>query len=490
MDTEIGISRRAFMRRAAGGAAALTAGRFGFAQEIAKKPPNIILILADDCSAREFGCYGNAANRTPNLDGLARTGVMFKTCWASPICGPSRAMIMTGRYGFRTRWFHNDMKPAQGQQGFNLAEDNLIFAQPLKEAGYATAICGKWQMRGEEKQYGFDEHCMWRAIQGEFEGPIEPEEGNLPGRAARYWHPAVVKNGQQLPTAEEDYGPDIYTDFVIDFAGRHGGRPFLVYYSMPLTHITWDFDLKKMGYVATPELDEQGRKTGRKGEPSLKADVEYVDYLIGRIVKGLEELGIRQNTIILFTCDNGTAGYGKGVTAGERGPLVPLIVNGPGVVQPLGPSDALVDFSDVFPTLVELAGAKLPDGYVLDGHSFVPVLRGGKPSCRDWIFSNYADKRFLRDNRWLLDGNNAFWDCGDNRSDEGYKDVTDSKDPEVLAARKRFEEILQGLPAPAPDDPLMALFAQLRAKKKGQKRKAGQPLQPKSSKKGQSRSPS
>jgi len=421
---------------------------------ISAERPNFIVIMADDLSAREFSCYGNTEHHTPNIDKLAETGVMFKTCWCTPICSPTRAEIMTGRYGFRTGWYHNNMKPAAGQKGYNLSQDNLIFAQVLKNAGYATAICGKWQLRGTETQYGFDEWCMWRATE-EFDGPIEPPEGNLPGRAARYWHPAIVRNGEQMDTDDDDYGPDIFTDFALNFAARHKDGPFLVYYPMVLIHKTWDFDNERMGYVAPPQLDENGQKTGNKGQPSLKGNVEYMDHLIGRVAKVLEDMGIRDNTIIMVLGDNGTSGYGKGKTDQEKGPRVPGVVNCPGIVEAIGPSDAIVDFSDIMATLLDMAGTRLPSGYVIDGHSFAPILRKEslglrreKQQTREWIFSYLKAARFLRDQRWLLDGNGRFWDCGDLRAEQGYVDVTNSQDPEVLAARQRFEQILEELPAP------------------------------------------
>ena len=419
--------------------------------------PNIILIMADDLSAREIGCYGHASHKTPVLDEMARTGVMFETCWATPICSPSRAMIMTGRYGFRTGWFHNDMKPGPKEPGGHLGKSNTIFAAALERIGYATAICGKWQLRGTMVEHGFGEQCMWAAMGYEgFDGPVEAaklkgQRGAYPGRAARYWHPAIVRNGKPVPTTDADYGPDLFVDFLLDFAGRHKDGPFLVYYPMCLPHLSWDFEADRSGYLPTPALDANARKTGRKVPGSLKSNVECVDRLIGRIVAGLERLGLRDETIVMFTCDNGTAGYGKGNVEQERGPRVPMIVNGPGLVKRCGSTDALIDFSDVLPTLCDLAGAELPSGAVIDGRSFAPLLRDEPFTPREWIFSNYADKRLIRDKRWLLDGQGRLWDCGQRRDETGYKNMTRSKSPDVLAAKRRFETLLERLPPPPED---------------------------------------
>jgi len=444
----VGLSRRGFVRGVGLGAASLALPRGLWANGALGRRPNIILIMADDVSAKEFSCYGNDRCRTPALDNLAETGVQFRTCWATPLCSPSRAEIMTGRYAFRTGWYHNNLRSG------NLAQGNETFAELLKKGGYRTAICGKWQLEGSYEEHGFDEHCMWIGMKNAlppdwpYDGPVETEGMLLPGRLARYWHPAINRNGALVPTTDKDYGPDVFVDFILDFAGRHREVPFLVYYPMCLPHGSWDFEAGRPGYLPVPELDKNGRKTGRKVAGSLRSNVEYVDALIGRIARGLEELGLRENTVLLFTGDNGTAGYGKNKTAMERGPRVPMIVNCPGLVKPQGAVDALTDFSDILPTLCELGGVALSPDYVVDGKSFVPTLRGEPGKDREWIFSFLADRRFLRDERWLLDGDGRLYDCGNSRDETGYKDVTVSIDPEVAAARQRFARILEKTPLP------------------------------------------
>jgi arylsulfatase A len=308
------------------------------------------------------------------------------------------------------------------------------FADVLKAKGYATGLAGKWQLGTAPKQptmifdSGFDTYCTWAWI-------ALPANADFPGSPRqRYWHPAVIVDGKHMPTTPDQYGPDVYCNWLIEFVRANRDKPFLAYYPMCLTHKPWD---------PTPVPGSPGAKT----EPGLEPNVEYMDHLVGRIVDALDELGLRDNTIIFFTGDNGTAGAGKGKTT-EMGVRVPLIVNCPRIVKPTV-SDELIDLSDVLPTLAELAGADPPPGVVLDGRSFAPLLRGKKGDTRDWIFSYLAYERMLRDRRWLLEGDGRLYDCGNRRDGKGYKDVTESNDPDVLAARKRFDAILADLPAPS-----------------------------------------
>ncbi|NOZ23113.1 MAG: sulfatase-like hydrolase/transferase [Planctomycetes bacterium] len=438
-----------------------------------KKRPNIILIMADDLSSKDMGCCGNPENKTPNLTRLGKTGANFLTCWATPICSPTRAQIMTGRYGFRTHWFHNNMKTNDP-----LCKDNVTLGQVFKQAGYATAIVGKWQLPGTQKAHGFDEyymwlggHNLWGKLRSKFDGPVEQKGQSLPGRPARYWHPALVHDGKLVDTGDDDYGPELFVKFINDYMARHKDEPFFLYFPMCLPHKSWDFERNCSGYLPTPVLDEAGNRIPGKSEPTLKANVTYIDHMVGQIVAQLDQLGIRDNTVLMFTTDNGTSGYGKAQTIQERGPRVPLIVNGPGIVKPIGERRELVQFADILPTLAALAGAKIPEDNPLDGVSFAPLLRGEPFEGRDWIFSYYADRRFLRDKRFLLDGDGKLWDCGDKRDEQGYVDVTDSTDPAVQAARKKFDALLEKLPGPDPDSPEYKRYFAWKEKKKAQKRK-------------------
>jgi arylsulfatase A-like enzyme len=172
-----------------------------------------------------------------------------------------------------------------------------------------------------------------------------------------------------------------------------------------------------------------------------------MDHLVGRIVGELDRMELRKQTVILFTGDNGTGGDGKGQTI-ERGVRVPLIVSCPGTVAAGVVSDELVDLTDVLPTLADFGGAKIPPIHAIDGKSLKSTLLGGREPHRPWIFSYLGQGRMLRDRRWLLEGDGKFYDCGRRRNGTGYKDVTDSADAEVVAARTRFADILRDLPGP------------------------------------------
>lgn len=405
-------------------------------------PPNFIVLLADDLGAKELGCYNHKTHRTPNLDRLADEGMRFHTCYATPLCSPTRVMLMTGRYAFRTGWFDligRPMAPATNDPLHDLGSAQVTFADVLKERGYRTALAGKWQLSGEGEKLvrdcGFDEYLIWAYKHNLPPGVTHTGawENERNQKTARYWHPCLLENGQYVPTTPQDYGPDRFTEFLVDFMRRNRERPFLVYYPMCLVHQPWD---------PTPDLAHPGEKTAG----GLAANVEYMDHEVGRFMAALDELGLRERTYIFFLGDNGTGRDGKG-TVTELGARVPLIVRGPSVAAGKV-SDELASASDIFPTLAELSGAKLPSDREIDGVSLAPTLRDPAAAHREWIFSYLTDRRMLRDKRWLLEGNGRFYDCGDQRDHQDYRDVTDSKDPEVVAARARFAEILEKLPGP------------------------------------------
>ncbi|QDU94571.1 sulfatase-like hydrolase/transferase [Lignipirellula cremea] len=411
----------------------------GFAQgaDQAKRPPNFLLFLADDLSAKHTGCYGNETYQTPHIDALARQGMRFETCWATPICSPTRAEILTGRYDVRTGWkwlVQATFMCTAMPESMMLEKHHRTYPQMLQAAGYRTLVTGKWMLQGTNQHpmqqlaaMGFDEHCIW---------PIHscylPPEVGYQGpstKFSRYWSPVLLSNGKLIEGTAEQYGPDLIAEQTIDFIRRHRDEPFCIHYCEMLPHLP---------APPTPHLTQPGKT--RPG--SLKGNIEYADAVLGRLVAALEEMGLRDNTIILFTGDNGTPKYGKGSLQQEEGVRVPLVVSCPGMIPEGVATRQLVDFSDMMPTLLALAGAKVDPGYEHDGSSFAPLLRGEEFTGRPWI---YGSNGMLRTDRWLLDGKGQLWDCGDRRDEKEYRDMTGSADPAAQAAQKEFDTILQEL---------------------------------------------
>jgi arylsulfatase A len=336
------------------------------------RKPNIILIMADDFGYECVGANGGESYATPNLDGLAAGGMRFDQCYVQPLCTPTRVQLMTGMYNVR-----NYIQ-------FGLIDrDARTFAHPLKEAGYATGIAGKWQLGTNKKfpqRLGFDESYLWQHTR----------------RPARYANAGLEHNGEALDFTNGEYGPDLVNDFAIDFVTRHKDEPFFLYYPMILTHGPYP------PTPDSPDYDPKATKDNKGNEKKHFADmVTYMDKLVGRLIGKLDELGIRDNTLVIFLGDNGTGkeitsqwkgrSYpgGKGRT-NSRGMHVPLIANWPSRVPSGKVNDDLVDSSDFLPTLCEVAGVDVPNSNTLDGRTFAPQLMGDKGTPREWIYSWYS----------------------------------------------------------------------------------------------------
>jgi arylsulfatase A len=334
---------------------------------------NVILIMADDSAADNYGCYGSKFFSTPRLDALARTGAKFNHCYSEPVCTSSRVKIMTGRDGIRNY-----------VQFGTLDRDEVTFGSMMKDAGYATVIAGKWQLHGGERgtlapACGFDTYCLW----------------NYPGtERSRYWNPSLMRDGKLLKTTEKDYGPDILTDYLIEFIGKNKSKPFFAYYPMLLVHSP---------FPKTPDSKPDpvnGAKA--KSLANFRDMTLYADKCVGRIIDALEENGLREKTVIIYTTDNGTHRaltypYGSEERIGEKayatdgGTHVPLIINCPGTVPAGIVSNDLVDFSDMLPTIADITGAELPK-VKLDGRSFWSQCQGKKGNPRKFIFQYYYPK--------------------------------------------------------------------------------------------------
>lgn len=345
--------------------------------------PNIVFIMVDDLGKEWIDSYGGENISTPAIDRLAETGMRFRHVYSMPQCTPSRATLLTGQYPFRHGWVNHWDVPRWGRGCHFDPDRNPCIARVLKSAGYRTCIAGKWQINDFRLQpdvlsrLGFDEHCMWTGY----------EAGN-PASGRRYWNPYIFTR-EGSATREGEFGPDVCNRFILQFleeqAAERPEQPFFVYYPMLLTHGP---------LTTTPHKPNVRGKT-----ETHTAMVEYMDYLVGQVVDKLDDLQLRERTIVVWTTDNGTSGAisnrlngrlvrgAKGKTL-ENGTCEPFIVNCPGRVPAGTVSEALSDFTDLLPTFAELAGAGLPADCTFDGHSLAKVWLGqSERGPRQWILS-------------------------------------------------------------------------------------------------------
>jgi len=437
------VSRRSFLSGIAASAGALAFSGCGLTgrglRVRGRERPNIVLIMADDIGVEGFSCYGGTSYETPVIDGLAREGVMFTQCHSQPLCTPSRVKLMTGMSNIRNYSNFSILNP-----------EERTFGHMLQQAGYRTAVAGKWQLYGAEHykelagagtlpaDAGFDEHCLWQV------GELGP----------RYWDPRIVRNNEFIENTEGRYGPDLFCDFMLDFMERSADEPFFIYYPMALVHNPFD---------PTPESED--RECADKNL-NFADMVAYMDSVVGRIIRGLDRLGLRENTLVLFTGDNGThknissmmgelkVKGGKGSTT-DAGTHVPLIASRPGHTPRGAVCDDLIDFSDFTPTLADAAGVLPPEGAKLDGQSFLPQITGKPGDPREWIFCFYHPrpkreeteaKRFARNKRWKLYGDGNLFDLRTDPFEENPIPAN-SRDTDAARARRALQAAIDSYPA-------------------------------------------
>jgi arylsulfatase A len=412
------MRRRDFLKTAgclAGGTSFLRA-------QATQRKPNIIFILADDLGVGNLSCYGSDQFKTPQLDRLAAGGTRYTNAYTAPLCGPSRALILSGRYAFRTGATNQDAT------GGIRPERETFMPRYLKPAGYVTAAVGKWgQLPLGPAEFGFDEHLKFQGS-GTY--------WNTQDRGKRY-----TVNGQAKDLRDKEYLPDVMHNFVVDFVTRHRNDPFYVYYSMSHIHAE---------ILPTPD-------SAPDSKDYYSDNIRYMDKLVGKLVAELERLKLRDNTLLVFIGDNGTGGNfadrstirgrrlsGEKGSMLEGGALVPMIVNWPGKTPAGKVSSDLIDSTDFVPTFAELAGAKLPADKVIDGRSFAPQILGRRGTPREWIFIELARNWYVRDSRWKLDQAGQLFDMKNAPFEEPVV-AAESKDPDAAAGRKRLHAALEKL---------------------------------------------
>jgi arylsulfatase A len=386
------------------------------------KKPNIIFILADDLGYAEIGCYGSDHYKTPNIDKLASQGLRFTNAYASPLCGPSRAVILTGRYPFRTG--------ATNQDACALLKPAVETTMPtyLKPAGYVTTMIGKFgQMDFEPSDWGFDNYLR-------FQG------------SGIYWNTQAkgknyLVNREQRILNDNEYMPDVMHNHLVDFMTKNKNTPFFAYYAMSHVHNE---------ILPTPDSKPDSK--------NIYADnVSYMDKLVGKLRVELERLKISDNTILVFFSDNGTAGgraadatiggkrlIGQKGSMQEGGSLEPLIVYWPGVTPVGKVSHDLINAPDFINTFADIIGAQIPKDKVLDGQSFSAQLHGKKGNPRSSIFIQLANNYYVRSANWKLNQAGELFDMSKAPFEEILVE-NNTKNADAITARTTLQKELDRL---------------------------------------------
>ena len=386
----------------------------------AAQSPNVVLILADDLGWKGLGCYGSEFFETPNIDALATQGIQFDQAYsAATVCAPSRASLMSGQYTTRHKvtWVAqfqqkllqqkkvntlNGFKYIQPVHPYNLPEGTVTLGHAFQSAGYSTAMYGKWHLgkRPEDlpDQLGFDEYYTFSGM--------------------KHFSPKTIPDNKQH--GEEVYLTDLMCDKAMDFMERKAAekKPFFLYYPDFLVHAPME--------ARQADLDHFKDKTLGTYQKSVMgaAMTKALDDTVGRILGKLDELGIADNTIVLFTSDNGGLAYkedggwsksrsqyplkGHKSLEFEGGSRVPLIVRWSGKIKENSVSHELVSGIDIYPTLLSMAGVDLPKGQVFDGVDFSPILANPAATLAErdmfWYKPVYNHNVFGRCSMWMRRG--------------------------------------------------------------------------------------
>lgn len=416
-------------------------------------PPNVLFIMADDLGYGELGVYGQQKIETPNIDQLARSGMRFTQYYSgSPVCAPSRCILLSGQHSGHAAIRGNDEMANRGPvwDYLAMAENPYLegqvpmpdsirtIAEVLKEKGYGTALFGKWGLgypgsfSTPNKQgfdYFFGYNCqrqahtltplhLWRNENRVFlkNDTLAPRTLLDAGK-----DPYDPKSYQAYD--QEDYAPSLIFEDLVNYLDRQDDRPFCIFWESPIPHVPlqapkdWiDYYVDKFG-EESPYLGDKGYFPSRYPRATYAAMVSYLDENIGKVIKKLEDKGMLDNTIIIFTSDNGpsyaggtdsewfksagpfnsTYGWTKGFLK-EGGIRVPLIISWPGKIQPGSITDHICAAQDLYPTLCEVAGIKA--GASIDGISFKPVLTGESMQPEHpylyWEFPEYGGQQAVR----------------------------------------------------------------------------------------------
>ena len=455
------------------------------AADVYPTPPNIVFILADDLGYGDLSCYGQRRFATPNIDRLAREGLRFTQHYAgSTVCAPSRSALLTGLHTGHTFIRGNREVEPEGQ--WPLPDSIQTLPEVLRKAGYVTGAFGKWglgypgstgapEMQGFDRFYGYN--CQ---------------------RQAHNYYPYHLWDDdarERLPgnrdTLKGSYAPELIHREALDFLTEHRDTTFFLFYPHVIPHaelavpdsvmLANDFGFGEAHPWQGTDAPGPGYKAGAYGSvaqprATFAAMVRLLDRHVGDILNRLEELGLRERTLVVFTSDNGPhreggadpdffdsngpfRGYKRDLY--EGGIRVPLIVSQPGSVQP-GRADHVSAFWDVLPTLAEAAAIPYPDA--TDGISFLPLLRGHesqqpKHDHLYWEFHELGGRQAIRSGKWkgvrydVLARPEGEWELYDLTADPGETTNLADRYPGIV---QRLDSLLQQAREPSPDFPFPA----------------------------------
>jgi arylsulfatase len=475
------MNRRQFLTSTIGAAAALVLENGAGAQNAAPaRKPNIILILADDLGFGELGCYGQKKIPTPNIDRLAAEGMKFTTFYSgAPVCAPARCVLLTGKHtGHCAVRDNHEIKP-EGQ--WPLPPKTVTLAGLLKQAGYTTACIGKWGLGGPEStgqpnKQGFDYfygHICQRLAHDHF-----------PEHLWRNTRREIVEGNDPNSFTGTQYAPDMMADDALRWIRQNKDRPFFLYFATPLTHLALQAPADAVAKFdgKWPETPYDGTKSylpNDRPRSTYAAMVDKLDQHVGKVLDLIKELGLDDNTIFLFTSDNGAAFDIGGAdsaffesTGGLRdfkgsvydgGLRVPLLARWPGKIKAGAVTDQLGAFEDFLPTLCEIAGAGTPAD--TDGLSLVPTLLGAGTQKRHeylyWENHAYGGKQAVRLGKWkglrvkVKEVKDAPLELYDLEADPAEKNDVAAANPQIVqkilaimkSARTRSNRLEWNIPA-------------------------------------------
>ena len=473
----------------------LTTGLMAFSLASAPPPerPNIVLVLADDLGWGEIGCQGQEKIPTPQIDALAANGLRMTDFWSgSPVCAPSRCVLLTGKHPgraiVRNNWENGGWEEGAPEGQYPLPADEITIAEVLKDRGYDTCVVGKWGLGGpatvgHPNEQGFDHwfgYLCQRQAHNYYPTHLwrNTDKVLLEGND---WFPSHQKRSEPLPDEDsyydtyqrETYASDLMRDEAVQWIHSRQDAPFFLYYASPIPHVALQIPEDRLdqfprAWDTTPYLGQKGYVPHPRPRAAYAAMIAGLDAEIGALMQALEESGHADNTLVIVTSDNGPT-YAGGVdydffdsngpyrglkgSVFEGGLRVPMVVHWPGHVAPGTTSDVPGGFEDLMPTLTEVTGARVES----DGHSLVDVLtKQADQIDRPWLYRELGGQQAVRWGQWKgvrrhLRKGDLTIELFDLEADPGETTDVSAQHPEVT---QKIESIMSNAHEPSEIFPL------------------------------------